>query len=128
MINARIISPDATLNNFTELSTVKITPGENADVAIRLFDENKDIRYVTAATAQVKLRFTNKDGTTLEKTATAVDVGDRSMWRISLTQMETANLGGTNIEVELDLANDDVTVWLAAIRGGVSLVLTSGNC
>lgn len=128
MINAKLISSDATLNNFKELGALDITPGENADVAIRLFDEQKGIRYVAGASAEVKLRFINKDGTTLEKTATAVDAGDRSMWRVSLSQAETTDLGGSNIEVELDLANDDITVWLAVIRGGISIVHTSGAC
>lgn len=128
MIEARLISSDATLNNFQELSALDINPGENADVSIRLFDEQKGIRYVAGASAEVKLRFTNKDGTTLEKTATAIDAGDRSMWKVSLSAAETTNLGGSNIEVELDLAGDDATVWLAVIRGAISIVNSSGAC
>lgn len=129
MISAKLISPDSTLNVFSEIDSLNFNPGENVTVAVRLFSEIRGTRYVPGASATLTLTFTNKDGTSLVKNATVIDSGDRSMWSVDLSQAETADLGGSNILVSLDTQGDATEIWLAKIGGAMIRVnLTSGDC
>ena len=118
MIKAKLLNSDAILNNFTEIEAVTYVPGENVDVVIRLFASQRPHRFVPpngAAIVKFKFQTNNIITPILEKTATAVDALDRSMWTISLSQAESQTLIGSNIEVEVDLLGDGTQICKAVI-------------
>jgi len=130
MIKARLLNSEASINDFFLLSQLDYVPGENLTIVIQLHDAQKNIRFIpTNLNADVKFRFVDKTSSTpIEKTAAVVDALDRSMWTVSLSQTETGNLSGANIEIEYDENNDDVTIFKTIIRNVLVRRLLSGVC
>lgn len=128
MLEAKLLNSSAELNNFFELDALSYTPGENVTIVVRLFDKQKGIRLIpTDAGAEVKLTFTGKTAD-FTKDAAKVDAADASMWSVTLSAAETADLAGSNIKVELDEAGDDVSIKLAIIFNALSRQVLSGDC
>ena len=100
-LNAKLLNSDAELNKFFEISSLDIVLGTEVDLAIRLFDAQRDIRFVPAATSKLKIFLQTTDGE-LEKTMAIIDAADRSMWSVTLTEADTATLIGGTIRFELD--------------------------
>jgi len=98
------------LNSLKYLNQISITQGETVDIYFQLIDQDsKDqknqwgTRYMPAlgATMQVIIKSVN-DANTLTKSATMVfPSDDRSIWKVSLTVAETANMAGVNMQVTL---------------------------
>jgi len=129
MIAVKLLNSDATLNNFTEQGTLPYMPGENLDVVLRIFNAQRDTRFIPVdPAAEVTFIFMNKDGTALEKEATVLDALDRSMWKVTLSQAETENLAGSNIQVKLDETGDGTSVRLAVIYSILTRLSISGEC
>ena len=123
MRSARLINSDASLNTFFELSTLDFVPGTQATLALRLFDSQKSLRYVPPITSILKIFMQKTDSTELEKTMTIIDSGDRSMWSVTLTAADTADLIGGNIRFELDPNGDQSVLEIGLIQNGLSSIL-----
>jgi hypothetical protein len=126
VLTAKILNSDASLNSFYEISSLDFLPGGPADLVIRIFNPQSEIRYVPGIDAKLTIILNNTDGTNLEKAATVVDAGDRSMWKVSLTAEETENLLGGNFTFELDTEGDDSIVWTGLVTNGIRSL--SGDC
>lgn len=128
MIKARLLNSGASLNDFFFLDALEFVPGENLTLVLQIFDAQKNIRYIPPAAAEMTLTFVKSDGTELEKSASLVDADDRSMWKVSLSQAETATLAGQNVEIELDVNGDASLILKAIIANGVIRINLSGDC
>lgn len=128
MIRAKLINSSATLNSFFELSSLSYVPGENVTLNLRIFDLQQNLRYIPPVAATMTLTFDNKDGTTLTKTATVLDSDDRSLWTVALSQAETAALGGSNIQVILDINGDASAINKTVLANSLSKINLSGDC
>ena len=100
-LDAKLLNSDAELNKFFEISSLDIVLGTEIDLSLRLFDAQRNIRYVPAASSVLKIFLQTTDGE-LEKTMAIIDADDRSMWSVTLTELQTADLIGGTIRFELD--------------------------
>lgn len=130
MISAELLNSEASLNSFFVIEGITYVSGENLDVVIRLRHLEREIRFMAAAAATITLSFTDKTNpsTPISKLASIVDAGDRSIWKVSLSQVETGNLSGSNIEVLYDVAGDSVTIFKTVLRNVLSKIFLSGAC
>lgn len=128
MLTARILNSEATLNDFFPLSSQTYVPGENVTVVIQLMQAQRGIRYVPPAGAVTTITLKNADETDFSVTASLVDASDRSMLRFVLTQAQSLALGSSNILIEVDLAGDGVTVYLAVIGNALIRTSITGDC
>lgn len=128
MISAQILNTDATLNNFEELTSAEFIPGEQFRLVIRLLDTTKDLRYVPASSTILTLILQKTDGTELEKTATVLDAGDRSIQYVDISELESEDLLGGNIQLKLDIAGDGTNIRKGMIYNGLQKVITGDCC
>jgi hypothetical protein len=96
-----VINSDATLNNFKESTVATFIPGEALTLALRLQQIQRPIRYVPDVAAVITLTLLKSDNTTLTKTATFIDASDRSLLKFELTALETADVIGQNLRVDI---------------------------
>lgn len=99
-----------TLNNLKYINQLSVTQGESVDLYFQLIDrDTKDQknqwgnRYMPAsgATLQVIIKSVN-DANTLTKSASmAFPSDDRSIWKVTLSTTETANMAGINLQATL---------------------------
>lgn len=123
MRSARLINSDASLNTFFEIGTLDFVPGTQTVLALRLFDSQKALRYVPPATSVLKIYLQKTDGTELEKTMLVIDADDRSMWSVTLTDTDTADLIGGNVRFELDPLGDASVIEIGLIKNGLSSIM-----
>ncbi len=99
----KLINTKATLNNFFLLGQLEYVPGETLKVNIHLVDTESKNRLIPGSTSTLDFIFQKTDGTELTKTGTLLfGQDDRSMWTTTLTDVETAEIIGSNFKVELD--------------------------
>jgi hypothetical protein len=128
MINAKLLNPDASLNDYFFIGSLNFVPGENLTVAIQIFDAHRKIRYIPPATAELTMTFINKDGSELVKTASVIDADDRSMWKAEISQAESELLAGQNVEISLDPDGDGDPLMIALLANAIIRVNLSGDC
>lgn len=128
MLTAKILNSTASLNEFKYLDTLEFMVGSGFRFGFRLFDSQLGERHVPPDTAIVKVTFNKTDGTTLEKTATVIDAGDRSMLYVDITDVETEDLLGGNILFSVDSLGDGTKISKGWIQLALSKVSTSGSC
>lgn len=128
MVKAKLLNSDASLNDFRVVGSAEFIPGENLTIALQIFLDEKGIRYIPPAAAEMQLTFINSDDTELEKDAAVIDADDRSMWKVSLSQAETELLQGQNIEGVLDVNGDGTLVYKFLIANVLQRVNLAGDC
>lgn len=126
LLLGRVLNSDALVNQFLYISSVDYIPGTPIDVVIQLWDPAKNLRWVAGASATLKMIFNKNDGTEIEKSASLLDSGDRSIWKCSLTAAETEDLLSGNFTFELDTLGDATIVWTGLVSNGIRNV--SGSC
>lgn len=128
MISAQLLNSDASLNNFFTIEAVKYVPGETVKINIKLINDELGIRYIPGGSATVTLSFPKTDNTTLNKTATLIDTGDRSMWTVTISAAESLELASNTIEVTLDKLGDGTDLAKAMMYNTLSKNTISGDC
>lgn len=128
MIKAKLLNSEAALNDYFYIGAVEFVPGEDVKVAIQIFDVQRDIRYIPPSAAELTLTFTDSEGDPIEKTAGLIDVDDRSMWYVELSQAESEVLAGQNIEITLDVNGDGTEIKKTLIANGIVRINLSGDC
>ena len=123
MLTAKVLNSTASLNEFKEISGLDFMLGEELTLVFRLYNPQTGLRHVPPATAIVKLTFNNTDGTLLEKTATEVDSGDRSMQKVTLSEIETESILGGNLSFTVDVLGDTTQIIKGIIYNGLSKVI-----
>lgn len=128
MISAELLNSEATLNSFFIIEGITYVPGENLDIVIRLLHSEREIRFMAASAAVITLLFTDKTNPSvpISKVAVIVDAGDRSIWKVSLTQANTTTLSGSNIEVKYDSDGVGTIIFKTVLRNVLSKKLLSG--
>lgn len=128
MIKAKLLNSEASLNDFFLVEAIEFVPGENLTIALQIFNAEKGIRYIPPVAATMTLTFIDSEGDELVKNAAVIHADDRSMWKVSLTQLETETLAGQNIIVTLDVNGDATLIYKALIANGVIRSNLSGDC
>ncbi len=121
----QMLNTDATLNNFFDIGSARFFAGKPVTLVMRILQPEKgNLRYVTDNAATFSINFTNSDGTTLSKTPTILDSGDRSIVTITLTGAETANLVGQDLTLNIDESgNESVAILQMALKS-----VKAGGC
>lgn len=128
MILAKLLNSDAVLNNYISLTSIEYVPGETIILNIKIANPQLGIRFVPDAAATMNMTFKKSDGTDLIKVATVLDASDRSMWTLTLSAAETADLASSNIQVDLDTLGDASIIFKTVVRNGLSKILLTGDC
>lgn len=113
-LGIQLLDSSATLNRFKVVSVLTINQGETFDVFFQLVDQEQSIRYVPAvgATCLVEVpRLAEAFGTlsnqrvnsdfSIRRGASNPFPDDRSIWKLTLSTTETANLMSSNIRVTI---------------------------
>lgn len=112
-LSIQLLDTGTTLNRFTPKTQVTIAQGETIDLFFQFVDLDQKIRYVpaTGATVLVEIpRFpeafatasnvrTVSDFSVRRNASAAFPTDDRSIWKLSLTTAETAQMMSTNLRV-----------------------------
>lgn len=101
-LNLQVLNSDATLNNFYVLDSQRFSGGANFDLVLRLIQPDKKLRYIPAVGATISITFKKSDNTTITKSGTFVFSEDRSIFKISLSALETPDLISQNLKAVLD--------------------------
>ena len=120
LIEAKLINSDAELNDFFELDALEYVPGEQFDIAIRLFDRQSGLRYIPASGSTMEMKFTKNDDMVLTLTAAVVDADDRSMWKVTMSAANSLLLASSNIDVEL---TESAILKIARIENALSKIV-----
>lgn len=123
VLSAKILNSDATLNSFFEIASLDFVPGSKADLVIRLNDSQRNERYVPPSAATLTVTLNNTDGTTLVKSGAILDSGDRSMWKISLSALETVDLLSGNFLFTIDVNGDTTLILKGLVNNGLRSLL-----
>jgi hypothetical protein len=128
ILKAKIINSDAVLNNFIYISNAEFLAGSTLTMAFVLWNQEKNIRHVLPSTATVTVHFPRANDI-LDKAASAIDVGDRSMWKTALTSEETEDLLGGNVTFTIDVLGDATQIIKGYINQATSRVTAGqGGC
>jgi len=129
MISAKLLNSTASLNDFSYLSTISFIPGENVTVAFQIFDDQKGIRFVPPSAATITCTLIDVDGNDVEIAATKIaDPDDRSMWKILISQDQSEDIVGMNIEGELDVNGDGTLIYYFLMQNVLIRTNLSGDC
>jgi hypothetical protein len=101
ILNLQILNEDATLNNFMILGSSRFVSGNPLKLVMRLVLECRNIRYITEVGATFSITLQKSDGTTLTKNPTVKFADDRSIIELNLTEVETQNLIGQDLKLEI---------------------------
>ena len=126
MLGAKLLNESASLNEFSYLDTLEFVPGASIHMVIRLWKTELKDRLIPDGSASVKLTFNKTDGTQLEKTATVVDAGDRSILSVDITDVESEDLVGGNVLVTLDELGDGTKIKKTVIQSALSKIVLDG--
>lgn len=114
----KILNSDAELNSYKEIGSLDFMPGSDIKLVMMLFNSQEGLRYVPGEAAIITL-FIPSNTSDLEKTATFLDSGDRSLIYVDLSQAETEDLTGGNLTFSVDELGDGSIIH----RGYASLAL-----
>lgn len=116
----QMLNEDASLNSFFNIGSAQFIPGSPVKLVMRIMQTARDLRYIPDAAATFSLTLKNSDGTTLVKTPTILDAGDRSIVSVSLTGLETALLIGQNLTLTISEPSGNSAAQLpSAIQSAV---------
>lgn len=130
MIYAKLLNSEASLNNFFELDAIEYVPGENLTLAVRLFDSQRQIRYIPPLAATLEFKFlTTVAGvdTELDIAGTVINADDRSMWSVELTPAQTELLSSGNVQLTLDVNGDASVIYKTVLRAILTKRFLSGD-
>lgn len=129
MLTGKVLNSNASLNDFRYLENLEFMVGSKIKFAFRLYNHQLNERHVPPDTAVTKVYFNQTDGTQLEKTATVIDSGDRSMLYVDISEAESENLMGGNVTFQVDVMGDGSVIEKGWIQLALSKVSTSsGSC
>lgn len=123
VLGANVLNSDATLNWFFQISSLDFVPGSAAKLVIQLIDLQKDLRYVANSAATLTFTLNETDGSTVTKTGTILDSGDRSLWYVNLASSDTQNLLSGNFLFTLDVLGDGTDLISGQVVNGVRSLL-----
>lgn len=125
MLILKVLNSDAVLNSFIDIKTRKFTVGEDFDIVLQLFQEEKGIRYSAEAGATLELQLSKKDGTTLNKALTMAFTDDRSIWKASITAAEANDLISQTLKVQI---TEGSKVKFALKQSGLQKIIIGQDC
>lgn len=128
MIQAKLLNSNATLNDYSYLATISFIPGENVTVAFQIFDEQKGIRYIPPVAATITCTLIDVDGNNIDIDASKIDADDRSMWKIAISQSQSEDIVGMNIEGKLDVNGDGTLIYYFLLQNVLIRTNLSGDC
>lgn len=117
------ISSDATLNNFSEIGSIKFVAGQSVKINLRIMQLERELRYVPEASATFSLGLKKSDNTTLTVPMNFLDAGDRSLLTVELTALQTTDLISQNITVTVTESSE---VSLAVLQNGLQNTKLNG--
>jgi hypothetical protein len=116
-LSLQILNSDCSLNAFFIYKSFSFIGGEDITFRFRLWQPQKNIRFVVSDTATVTVEFQKSDGTTINKTALAPFSEDKSIWEVTLSDTETSEVISQNLAVKLqDGSNTSYAILQGAIQ------------
>lgn len=113
-LGINLLNTGASLNAFKVVPLITVYQGETCDLVFQLMDLEQNIRYVPDAEASLLVeigRLPEAMGTisntremkdySIRRQAIAPFVGDKSIWKLSLTAAETQNMMSSNVRITL---------------------------
>lgn len=125
MLNLQVLNDSPSLNNFSNIGSKTFVGGETLELYLRLFQDDKDIRYIPASGATITLDLLKSDDTTITKTATIPFTDDRSVLQFSITDTETQDIISQNLVVKIV---EGTNITFALLQSGIRKVNTSTDC
>ena len=101
MLTLKVLNSDAILNSYIEIGSLRFTSGSDVDVVLKVWQCEKNIRYIPDVASVITADFLKSDGTTVSKTASFPFADDRSIIKFSLTASETADIISQNLLVQI---------------------------
>lgn len=112
-LGIQLLNTDATLNDFDKKSFIEFSQGETVDIMFQLVNLDKSgLRYMPAAGCTVFVeipRYPEYYGTISNQRTTAdysirrgavqAFADDRSIWKLSLTSLDTSNMMSSNMKI-----------------------------
>jgi hypothetical protein len=126
MISGQILNSDASLNNFIVLDSKAFIPGEQFDIVFRLINQDLELRYIPPATATIKVVFNTSSGVDLEINASYVDVLDRSLVKLTISEAQSEDLIGGNFSFEIDVLGDGTEIKKGFAQNALAKTLIGG--
>jgi hypothetical protein len=123
MLTLQVLNSDSTINSFFIGSTAEVISGEDVIIRLRIFQKDKNIRYIAEATATISFDLLKSDGTTLTKTASFPFSDDHSIIEFSLTAAETAEVIGQTLVADI---SETAGISKAILQFGLKKILPSG--
>jgi len=129
MLRAKILNPEALLNDHDVLTALEFLPGEQTRLVIKLFNpQRKDqLRYIPASAATVTVYLPKKDGTNVELAMTKF-TDDRSMWYVDIEEAVTSELAGGNVYFQVDELGDGSKITKGLMENALALVISGVSC
>lgn len=114
MLKFKLLNEQLTLNNFSYLPIKEYIPNYPLDIKVHISDSETQQRLIPTTSAKMNALFQKRDGTTLTVAGTMLfNPDDRSMWKVSLTALESNDIVGGNVQFLLDFNGDSTTPDLA---------------
>ena len=118
-LGIQLLNTDATLNDFDKKSFIEFAQGETVDIVFQLVNLDKSgTRYIPASGCSVFVeipRYPEYFGTisnqrtmadySIRRYASQAFADDRSIWKLSLTSIDTSNMMSSNIRVTVTEAS-----------------------
>lgn len=132
-LGLRLLNSNAQVNQFSEISQLKIAPGETVDLVFQLIDlDQKGLRYIPAAGATIQVSLprnvliqpdpANSDSRistdySISRAAALLFAGDASVYKFPLIAADTATMTSTNIKVTVtESGNVKIATLTQAIK------------
>lgn len=122
VLDLKILNSDAELNSFFEIGNAMFNPGYPLTLNMRLYNPQRNLRHVPDPGATFSLTLTNSDATTFTVIPVVLDAGDRSILTVDLTGVQTQNLIGQNLKLEI---NEGGELSLACAQMGLKAAKSS---
>jgi flagellar capping protein FliD len=124
----KVLNSQATLNNFIYIGTLLFVPGLSLKINMRLFDDELNLRFVIEdPNATVKI-ILNKSNNLQEEVNGIFINGDHSLVQFSLTSLQTQDLLGGNVVIEIDEHGDGSSILQAMSKQALSKEILVGGC
>jgi hypothetical protein len=123
-LSLKVLNSDATLNSFADIEVQKFTSGSSVTLILRLWQPDKDIRYIPAVGAVISVNFKKSDNTDLAKTASTPFADDKSIIKFELTAAESVDIISQSLSVEV---NESGTISHAYKQSVIQKVTTDNT-
>lgn len=125
MLTLDIVSKLPQLNSFFVTKNQAFASGETVKVIMRLWQSERNIRYIPISSAVITVDLKKSDNTVLTKTCAFTFADDRSIIEFNLTAVESAAVIGQNLVVKIVEGSE---VQIALLQFGLSKIITVGLC